>query len=90
MGIFSTLKAKFVTAIMGELITDFGTLPTDQHGRAMSLSIRRYPGQEPHLQVKYGGRGDSHHFQIACSSAWAEQLERVAQEMRKHQGTEIS
>jgi hypothetical protein len=84
MGIFSAIKDKFVTTVMGDLITDLGTLPTDQFGREMSLSIRQRPGHKPHLQVRYGGRGDTHYFQIACSPEWADQFERVAQEIRSH------
>ena len=84
MGLFSSLKDRFLSKVMGDLITDLGTLPTDEFGREMSLSIRQRPGKRPHLQVKYGGRGEVQYFQIACTAEWAEQFEKVAQEMRRH------
>jgi hypothetical protein len=83
MGLFSSIKAKIVKSFTGDLITDFGPLAIDEHGRQLSLSIRRYPGKPAHLQLKYTG-GENVYFQITRTREWADQFERVAQEMRKH------
>jgi hypothetical protein len=87
MGLFSNIKNKIITSLMGEMITDLGTLPINKYGRNMSLSIRRQAGREPYVQVKVGG-GKAHYFQINCSKAWADQFERLANEIRKHTNTE--
>ena len=83
MALFENLKKVVATKLLGELITDFGSLPTDEHGRELAMSIRRFPGNKPHLQLKWTGTGETEYWQIMCSEDWAKQLERVAAEMRK-------
>lgn len=83
MGIFSNLKEKLATTMMGELVTDLGTLPIDENGKTMSLSIRQRSGNRPHLQVKLAEPGGASYFSIPCSREWADQFENVAREMRK-------
>jgi hypothetical protein len=83
MGLFSTIKDKVTTKLQGELITDLGTLPVDEHGKEISLSIRRHSGKRPHLQLKLAETGAADYFQIPCSREWADQLEKVASEMRR-------
>ena len=84
MGFLTEITSKVTTQQMGELLTDLGTLPIDQHGREISLALRRHPGQPAHLQVKLVSNGEAHYFQIPCTPKWADQLGRVAQEMKKH------
>jgi hypothetical protein len=87
MGFLTEIKSKVATQQLGQLLTDFGTLSTDQHGREISLALRQHPGQPAHLQIKLLMNGEAHHFQIPCTPDWTTQLERVAQEMRKHTKT---
>jgi len=84
MGVFKTIKEKIKTALVGKLITDLGVLPTDSHGRQLSLSIRQRPGQQPYLRLKWEGCGETDYGQIVCSEEWASQWEQVAREMRRH------
>jgi hypothetical protein len=86
MGLFSDLKQKLKTNLIGEVIADFGSLPTDDHGGQLSLSLRRRPGRPPHLQLQWQSVRQTEHKQIACSAEWIQQFERVAEEMRKHCG----
>lgn len=83
MGIFSNLKDKFTTAVMGELLTDLGTLPLDENDKTLSLSIRQRSGKRPHLQVKLAATGGADYFAVPCSPEWADQFEKVAREIRK-------
>jgi hypothetical protein len=83
MGLFSTIKEKVATKLQGELVTDLGTLPINENGKTISLSIRRYSGKKPHLQVKLAEPGAADYFQIPCSRQWAEQFAKVASEMKK-------
>ena len=76
MSLLSSLKDMVTTKLMGELLTDLGTLPIDAHGGQMSLSIRRQPNRPPHLQVKLARTDESSYFQIACSREWADQFEK--------------
>ena len=84
MGFLTEIRSKVTTQQMGQLLTDLGTLPIDQHGREISLALRRHPGQPAHLQIKLLMNGEAHHFQIPCTPEWAAQFERVAQEVKKH------
>ena len=84
MRFFSSIKSKVVSTFMGDLVADLGTLPTDEHGHEISLSIRRRLGKPAHLQVKLASDGEANYFQITRMREWADQFERVAQEMRKH------
>jgi hypothetical protein len=83
MGFFSAIKEKVATKLQGELVTDLGTLPIDEHGKEISVSIRRHSGKKPHLQVKLTETGASDYFQIPCSREWADQFEKIAREMRR-------
>ena len=83
MGFLSAIKDKVAAKLMGDLITDLGTLPIDEYGREVSLSIRRYAGKSAHLQVQVARSGQAYYFQIVCSREWADQFEKVAQEMRR-------
>ena len=83
MGIFSNLKDKLTTTMMGELVTDLGALPIDENGKTVSLSIRQHSGKRPHLQVKLAEPGAADYFAIPCSREWADQFENIAREMRK-------
>jgi hypothetical protein len=83
MGLFSSIKDKVTTTLQGELVSELGTLPIDDEGREISLSIRRHSGKKPHLQVKLAATGGADYFKIPCSRAWADQFEKVAGEMRK-------
>ena len=84
MGLFKAITDQVKTKLFGELVADLGTLSTDEHGRQLSLSIRRRSGKRPHLQVKWEGREETDYREIVCSREWAEQFEKVAQEMRRH------
>lgn len=83
MGLLNTIKDKITSTLVGDLITDIGTLPVDGAGRQLSLSIRRCPGRKPHLQFKWEGCREVDYRQIECSDEWAQQFEKVAQEMKK-------
>ena len=74
---------------MGELVADLGTLAMDEIHREVSLSIRRQAGQPPYVQVKvvWTATGQTNYFPIACSREWADSLEKVAREMRRHGAT---
>jgi hypothetical protein len=84
MGLFSRLKSKVVRTFIGDLVADLGTLAIDEHGREISLSIRRRPGRPAHLQVKLASDDETNHFQITRMREWADHFERVAREMRRH------
>jgi hypothetical protein len=45
MGFFSAIKEKIATKVMGELATDLGTLPIDEHGKEISFSIHATPAK---------------------------------------------
>jgi hypothetical protein len=83
MAWLTKMKTRVVDRMMGRLVVDLGTLTTDEHGRRMGLSIRQYEGRPAHLQVRYES-GEVEYFQITRMREWADQFERVAQEMRKH------
>jgi hypothetical protein len=83
MRFFSSIKSKVVSTFVGDLVADLGTLPIDEHGHEISLSIRRRPGKPAHLQIKFASDGETSYFQITRMSEWADQFERVAQEMRR-------
>src|SRR5688572_11956851 len=71
MGFFADIKNKVATKMMGDLITDLGALPIDDHGREISLEIRCQSGRQPHVQVKLDSSGEAHYFQIHCTREWA-------------------
>ena len=87
MGLFNQIKTKVTTLTIGELITDLGTLPVDDHGRELSVSIRQRPGKPPHLQMKLASTTEANYFQIPCSPQWADQFEKISQEIRKQLST---
>jgi hypothetical protein len=63
-GFFSSIKSKVVRTFIGDLVADLGTLPIDEYGREISLSIRRRPGKPAHLQVKLASNEETNYFQI--------------------------
>jgi len=86
MGVFKNIKESFKTQLLGELVTDLGTHDTGGL-KKLSLSIRRRPGKRPYLQLQWHGGGESDYRIIVCSHEWAEQVEKIAQEMRRHAAT---
>ena len=82
MGFLGSVRQKIASKMMGELVKDLGTLPLDENDRELSLSIRKRPDKAPHLQVKLGSAFEASYFSIPCSPQWAQQFEKVAQEMR--------
>ncbi len=84
MSLIQKTQAAVTKYTVGELLVDLGTMTIDEHGRDLSLAIRQFPGKPPHLSFKYSNNGGHDWFAVECSSAWADQLERAAQEMRRH------
>jgi len=84
MSFIEKTKAAVIKHTVGELLVDLGTMTIDEHGRDLSLAIRQFPGKQPHLAFRYCNNGGHDYFAVECSSAWADQLERAAKEIRKH------
>ena len=90
MSFFSAIKDKVAKKLLGDLITDLGTIAIDEIYRKVSVSIWRRGGQPPDVRVKLVfkgawtiGKGETHYTSIECSQEWADYLEMVAREMRK-------
>lgn len=83
MTFFAKIKKKLVDTFAGELIADLGTLPINDYGQELSLSIRRRPGEPPYLQAKLGSPGRIEALQITQLKAWADYHERAIREIRK-------
>ncbi len=79
----ASVGEKYTNAVHGKLLTSVGSLSVNQWGQQLSLAIRQRKGKKPHVQFSVAGGGESQGFEIPCSREWAEQLERLAQEMRK-------
>lgn len=81
-GLLDNALSRLSKSIMGEILVDLGELEFDDHGRKLSLSVRRFPGKAPFLSLSITGLGDSFALQTTCFVECAELFHRAAAEMR--------
>jgi hypothetical protein len=81
-GLLDNALSRLSQSIMGEILVDLGELEFDDHGRKLSLSVRRFPGKAPFLSLRITGLGDSVALQTTCFVECAELFHRAAAEMR--------
>ena len=90
MSFLSAIKDKVAKKLRSDLVTDLGTLPSDRNDLEVSLSIRQYAGKPPHLLVTLVRRTqpgvETQSFEVSCSRERADDLDRVAREMRRQIG----
>ena len=84
MSFVSNIKSRLAKSLLGDLVADLGSFPIDDSGGQVEMSIRRHEGKPPHLQFKISSGGNTRYTQVARMSEWADQVERVAREVRKH------
>ena len=80
MGLVSWLSKKG----FGELLADYGELPTDQHGWRVSASLRQIKEQQPYLLLKWE-QGDSNRVwtSLACTPETYDKLEHIIRDSRE-------
>jgi len=79
MGIFSWFKKKS----FGEVLADFGRLPSDLHGWQVSVKLLQMPGKQPYLQLKWELGGDNRFWtSLACTPEVFARLATIMRECR--------
>jgi len=79
MGLFSWFKKKS----FGEVLADYGNLPSDLHGWQVSIKLRQIPGKHPYLQLKWELAGDNRMWtSLACTPEVLSRLEVIIRECR--------
>ena len=83
MRLISWSKSLFVKKGFGEVITDFGELPSDLHSWRVHVKLRRIGEQPPYLQFRWELAGDNRLWtSLACTPEVFAQLETIIQESR--------
>ncbi|HSY42267.1 MAG TPA: hypothetical protein VK811_00045, partial [Candidatus Acidoferrum sp.] len=59
MRLFSKIGEKVGETLLGSVIADFGTLPANQHGWTVSISLRQPKSGRPNLVFKWQSGGDT-------------------------------
>ena len=79
MGLLSWFSKKG----FGEVLADYGDLPTDQHGWRVSATLRQIKDKPPYLLLKWE-EGDSHRVftSLACTPEVYEKLEHIIRDSR--------
>ena len=94
LSFFSLGRAKHLSAMgliswinkngFGEILADYGQLPSDQHGWRVAVSLRRIKDQAPFLLFQWE-QGDSNRAwtSLACTPDVLNKLETILQETRQ-------
>jgi hypothetical protein len=83
MSLFSNLQRKLSEKILGVVIADFGTLPANEHGWTLSLTLRRKNAECPNLVFKWQSPGHTDIQSVAATPGTLEQLESIIGKARK-------
>ena len=80
MGLFSWFKKKG----FGDVLADYGELPSDLHGWRLSVTLRQIKQQPPYLHLKWE-QGDSHRVwtSLACTPEVFDKLEQIIRDSRE-------
>ena len=79
MGFFAWFKKKG----FGEVLADYGKLPSDLHGWQVSVKLRQIAGKQPYLQFKWELGGENRLWtSLACTPEVFERLETIMRECR--------
>lgn len=70
--------------IFGEELADLGTLEMDDHGRELSLSLRRFPKKPPFLYIRITSVGDKFVLQTSSYALLAQLLANAVPLLRRH------
>jgi hypothetical protein len=87
MGFFSAIRSTVTNKLMGELLAEIGTLPVNEQGRALTITIRERTDKSPHLQLKFADTGGADYLELPCTREWTDLLEKTAAQIRKQLGT---
>jgi hypothetical protein len=69
----------------GEVLADFGELPSDLHNWRVCLRLRQIGCQPPYLQLKWTLCGDNRVWtSLACTPENFARLETIIRESRRH------
>jgi hypothetical protein len=81
MKLFSWMGKK----AFGDVVADYGELPSNEHGWRVSVTLRRIREQPPYLLFKWE-QGDSNRFwtSLACTPEVYERLENILRDSRDH------
>lgn len=82
MSFLSKLDAKVDEALHGSVIADLGTLPANQHGWTVSISLRRQKSGHPNLVFKWQGGGERTWTKLEASPETISKLESLLLETR--------
>ena len=73
MGLFSWFGEKF----FGDVITDYGTLPSQVNGWSVSITLRKKGDGSPYLLFKWRYGTNTTWTSLACSREVRERLESI-------------
>jgi hypothetical protein len=79
MGLLSWLDKKY----FGEVIADYGGLPTDQLGWRVSVTLRQIKGKQPHLLLKWKKGGYGILTSLQCTPETFEKLDHIIRDSRE-------
>ena len=82
MSLFSKIGEKVGETLLGSVIADFGTLPTNQHGWTVSISLRQQKSGCPNLVFKWQSGADTTWTKLEASPETISKLERILHETR--------
>ena len=82
MSLISKLGAKLSEAMHGSVIADLGTLPANQHGWTVSISLRQQKSGHPNLVFKWQGGGEMTWTKLEASPETISKLESILNETR--------
>ena len=79
MRLFSWFKKKG----FGDVLADYGKLPSDLHGWQVSVKLRQIPDKQPYLQLKWELGGENRLWtSLACTPEVFARLETIMRECR--------
>jgi len=82
MSLISKIGNKVGETLLGSVIADFGTLPMNQHGWTVSISLRQQKSGHPNLVFKWQSGGDTTWTKLEASPETISKLEGILRETR--------
>jgi hypothetical protein len=80
MGLLSWINKKG----FGEVLADYGQIPSNQHGWRVSVSLRRIKDKAPHLLFQWEeGESNRAWTSLACTPEVYDKLEQIIQDSRR-------
>ena len=83
MSLISKIGDKFGEKLLGVIIADYGTLPANQQGWTVAITLRRQKAGYPNLVFKWQCGGDTTWQKLEASPDVIARLETILQETRQ-------